>query len=343
MVPEDSAFQYNISPSKSSEMIITQTPLRISLFGGGSDLPGYYARYGGRVLTTAIDKYIYCIVKKRFDDKIYINYSQKEIVDSVDQIKHDLVREAMKLVGIDSGIEISFLADIPSGGSGLGSSSSVTVGVLNALYLYLGQAMDADHLAQLACQIEIDLLNKPIGVQDQYIAAFGGTRLIEFDSSGIHVHQPITSPEILEDLTSHLMVFFTGITRDSSSVLDEQQQKISHNQPLIQQMTDQASEGYKLLQEGEIKKLGHLLNETWLLKKKLSSKVSNPLIDRMYKRAIVAGAWGGKISGAGNGGFLTLLVPGHKRKTVRQALSKYKQLPIILSQDGTKAIFNIRR
>ena len=164
-------------------MIITQTPLRLSFFGGNTDFPDYYLKHGGCVLTTAIDKYIYCIVKKRFDKKIYINYSKKEIVNSVDEIEHELVREALKKTGVENGVEITFLADIPSEGSGLGSSSAVLVGVLNALHHFIGETPSARQLAEEAVDIEVNILKKPIGVQDQYIAAFGGLRFIEFHPS----------------------------------------------------------------------------------------------------------------------------------------------------------------
>ncbi len=324
-------------------MIITQTPLRISLLGGGTDFKGFYEKYGGCVLTTALDKYIYCIVKERFDDKIYINYSEKEIVNKVSQIKHDLVREAMKITGVDKGIEISFLSDIPASGTGLGSSSSVTVGVLNALYLYQRKIVDAELLAQEACKIEVDILKRPMGIQDQYIAAYGGIRFLNFSESGVSVESVKISKERLQDFESHLMVFFTGITRESKTVLGEQKRKINENVELLKQMSVLAGKGRKLLEKESYVRLGRLLGESWRLKKKFASKVSNPKIDRMYARAIRAGAIGGKISGAGSGGFLTLIVPTNKRRTVRNSLKRYKQIPIAFSKDGSKAIFNTRR
>lgn len=324
-------------------MIITQTPLRISLLGGGTDFPEFYEKHGGCVLTCAIDKYVYCIVKERFDEKIYVNYSKKEIVDDVDQLKHDLVRESLRKTGIKKGIEISFLADIPSAGSGLGSSSSVAVGVLNALYLYKGEVVDATRLAKEACEIEIDILKKPMGVQDQYIAANGGIRFIEFSEDGILVDTIRITKDKIQDLESHLMVFFTGVTRESKTVLREQKRELDKKVDLLKEMATLARKGRILLEKENYIKLGKLLDESWKLKKQFASRVSNPEIDRMYKKAINAGAVGGKISGAGNGGFLTLIVPTHKRRLIRRALGNYKQMPIGFSMDGTKAIFNIRR
>lgn len=324
-------------------MIITQTPLRISLFGGGTDFPEFYKKHPSCVLTSAIDKYIYCIITKRFDNKIYINYSQKEKVNSVDQIQHDLVREAMKITGVSSGVEISFLADIPSEGSGLGSSASVTVGVLNALYLYQGKSTPAVQLAREACKIEMEILRKPIGVQDQYIAAYGGTRLISFDKNGITVGENNFPPENLQDLSRYLMVYFTGVTRSSVSVLQSQSNNLFRNQQYLKKLTSLAIQADQLLRKGKIEEIGRLMHRSWLIKKKLASNISNRQIDLMYKRALEAGALGGKISGAGGGGFLTLFVPSHKRQKVRVALSEYEQLPVSLAYDGSKSIFNIRQ
>lgn len=325
-------------------MIVTQTPLRISFLGGGTDFPDFYKEYGGCVLTTAIDKYVYCIVKERFDKQIYVNYSVKEIVDRVDDLQHELVREAMRETGIKSGIEITFLSDVPAAGSGLGSSSTVTVGVLNALYQYQGLAVTAEQLAQHACDIEITILGKPIGVQDQYIASFGGVDFIEFKRDGqIEVHPLGLSEEYLDDLKSYLMVFFTGKTRQAAQVLQEQKSNIkSRNQTLLE-MADQAREGKKLLSSGKIAALGRLLDEGWKLKKQLASKISNVEIDNLYFAAKKAGAIGGKISGAGGGGFLTLFVPTNKRDKVRRALKGLREMPVGLSRDGSKVIFNIRR
>ena len=325
-------------------MIITQTPLRISFLGGGTDFPDFYRKHGGSVLTTALDKYVYCIVKERFDKQIYVNYSIKEIVDKVDDLKHELVREAMKKTGVSEGIEISFLSDIPALGSGLGSSSSVTVGVLNALYQYQGLSVDARRLAQEACGIEIDILGKPIGVQDQYIAAFGGVKTLEFMTDGeIQVENVDLSPEIWDDLQKHVMVFFTGRTRQSASILIEQKENIDKKNEILIQMAQQSKEARGLLEKGKMASLGKLMDEGWQLKKQLASKISDGEIDGLYAAAKKAGAWGGKISGAGGGGFLTLFVPNDKRTEVREVLGGLREISYGLSRDGSKVIFNIRR
>jgi len=325
-------------------MIITQTPLRISFLGGGTDFADFYREYGGCVLTTAIDKYVYVIVKERFDEAIVVGYTKKEWVTKVDDLEHELVREAMKKTGVEKGIEITFLSDVPAAGSGLGSSSSVTVGTLNALYQYTGRAVDAERLAREACEIEIEILKKPIGVQDQYIAAYGGVDFIEFRKDGTIAVEPAgLSGEQLDDLNSHMMVWFTGKTRQAAAVLKEQKANIPKKNKVLVEMAQQARVGRRLLMAGRIAALGKLLDEGWRLKKTLASKVSDGEIDKIYKAAVKAGAYGGKISGAGGGGFLTLLVPSVKREAVRRAMAGLQEMPVGLSRDGSKVIFNIRK
>lgn len=323
-------------------MIITQTPLRISLLGGNTDFPQFYKKYGGCVLTTAIDKYIYCIVKERFDSKIAISWSKKEIVDSVSEIEHELVRESLKKVGITKGIEINFIGDIPAEGSGLGSSSSVTVGVLNALYNFIGKTPNAEQLAKDAIDIEINKLKKPIGVQDQYIAAFGGLRFFSFSKSGRVDSKILSLPNgSLDDLDNSLMLFYTGITRKSAAVLNHVSKNL--NTEVLKKTKRLAEKGREHLERGQPEKVGNLLNEYWQLKKSLSDQISNSQIDKMYSRAISAGAVGGKIAGAGGGGFLVLMVPSEKRKHVRKVLRNYLEVPFRLEKDGSKVIFNVRK
>ncbi len=322
-------------------MIITQTPLRISFAGGGTDFREFFTKHGGCVVSTAIDKYVYTIVKKRFDNRIYINYSKKEIVDSVDQIQHELVREAMRKTGVKDGIEISFLADIPSTGSGLGSSSSVTVGVLNALYHYQGIAPPAEKLAEEACEIEIDICGKPIGVQDQYIAAFGGLRFFDFKKDGSVVPVALNADESLrDDLDAHLMLFFTDRTRKSETILSEQKKNIPEKEKILRQMASEARGLKKALETGGYYQVGRALRRGWEHKKKLASKISDPQLDLWYRKALDAGAAGGKISGAGGGGFFLLFVPPNNRQKVRQALSDLQEMPTHLERDGSKVIFN---
>ena len=325
-------------------MIITQTPLRVSLAGGGTDFPDFFAEHGGCVVSSAIDKYVYCIVKQRFDDKIYVNWTKKEIVDSVDQIEHELVRETMRKVGVTKGVEISFLSDIPAEGSGLGSSSSVTVGVLNALYHLVDATPTAEQLAVEACQIEIEILGKPIGVQDQYIAAYGGLRCLRFGPGrAVKVESVRVSRAALDDLDSMLMLFFTGRTRQAATILSEQKANIAQKSELLQGMARQAVQARELIEAGDVEALGALLHQGWAAKRQLARAITNSEMDEIYERAIQAGALGGKISGAGGGGFFLLCVPSHKRQSVRQALANLQEMPFRLERGGSRVILNVQR
>lgn len=325
-------------------MIITQTPLRISLAGGGTDFPDFFEQHGGRVVSTAIDKYVYCIAKERFDDKIYVNWTKKEIVESVDQIEHELVREAMRKVGVRKGIEISFLSDIPAEGSGLGSSSSVTVGVLNALYHHVGATPTVEQLAREACEIEIGILGKPIGVQDQYIAAYGGLRCFEFGPGrGVKVTSVKTTRTVLEDLDNMLMLFYTGKTRQASSILSQQKSNIGGKVEVLQQMAQQAQQVQQLIEASDIDGLGAILHQGWEAKRKLAQGVSSSDLDKIYEQAVKAGAVGGKISGAGGGGFFLLCVPSDKRQAVRHALANLREMPFRLERGGSRIVVNMQR
>lgn len=325
-------------------MIITQTPLRVSFAGGGTDFRDFYQEHGGCVVSSAIDKFVYCVVKERFDDKIYVNYSKKEIVDSVDQLEHELVREAMLKTGVTKGVEISFLSDIPAEGSGLGSSSSVTVGVLNALYHLVGGTPTLEQLAREACEIEIDILKKPIGVQDQYIAAFGGLRFFEFGpGAGIRVNAVGMSRTVLEDMDNMLMLFFTGRTRQASTILSEQKSKIAQKSDVLREMANQAREVRRIIEAGDVEGLGRMLHRAWEAKRKLADSITNNEMNEIYDRAVKAGALGGKISGAGGGGFFLLCVPSDKRQSVRQALSNLREMPFRLERGGPRVILNLQR
>lgn len=320
-------------------MIITRTPLRISFLGGNTDFRKYYRKYGGLVVTTSIDKYVYCIVKRRFDELIVINYSIKEIVKNVNQLKHELVREAMKLVGVDKGIEISFMADVPAQGTGLGSSSAVTIGVLNALHTYVGENVDSSQLAVEAIKIELDILKKPIGVQDQYIIAYGGLRAIALKTNdGVSNKKIVLNDGLRNELSDSLMLFYTGITRHTDEILATI--NISKNRKLLDQNKLLARKGFKALEKGDLNKFGRLLNQYWEIKKRLSSRISNKKIELMYRKAMDAGSLGGKIVGAGGGGFLLVLVAVEKKKAVKNALRSYKELPFSLSESGSVVIFN---
>jgi D-glycero-alpha-D-manno-heptose-7-phosphate kinase len=325
-------------------MIIVQTPLRISLFGGGTDFPSYYMEEGGCVLTSAIDKYIFVLVKSRFDDKLRIGYTRTEMVDSVDQIQHELIRESLHRIGIERGIEITTMGDIPSEGSGLGSSSTVTVGVLHALYAFQGEMVSAEKLAREACTIEIETLRKPIGVQDQFIAAYGGLRFFEFAPDGTVKSEKLTiSAETRRMLNDNFLLFFTGVSRDASSILSEQANNIRDHKTELRQIKQMACQARQDIEKGYIDTLGFLMHQSWELKKRLAGTISNGHINEIYDAARRAGAIGGKITGAGGGGFFLLYVPYERQNRVRAALSGLHELPFRLEGDGTKVIFNYRR
>ena len=309
-------------------MIISQTPLRISFVGGGSDLEEYWKLSPGKVISSTIDKYIFVIVKGRFDDKIYLNYSNKEIVESVRDIKHDLIREAMIKTGVNKSVEITTLADIPSEGSGLGSSSSVIVGLLHALYAYKGVLVTSDQLAKEACEIEIDILGKPIGKQDQYTVAHGGLNNFIFNPNGsVSKKKIILSNHGTRILGSNLLLFYTDINRSSSSILIDQRSQTQKKRKHLEKMVELVDEFERSIKSpSSFQKVGKLLNRNWQEKKKLSKRITNKTIDDMYSLAIKNGALGGKISGAGGGGFLLLFVPRERQNELREALKKYREL-----------------
>jgi len=325
-------------------MIIVQTPLRVSFFGGGTDFPSFYLSEGGGILSSTIDKYIFVMIKKRFDAKLRIGYTRTEMVDTVDEVEHELIREALRLTGINRGVEITTMGDIPATGTGLGSSGAVTVGALHGMYTYLGEMVTAERLAREACHIEIDILGKPIGVQDQYIAAYGGLRFLEFKPSGeIIINRIELEPSLKRKLNESLLLFFTGMSRSSETILDEQERNIQNNIVILREMKKLAYEAHKEIKAGNIDIIGELLHISWVLKKKLATNISNQTIDDIYNTALKAGAIGGKITGAGGGGFLLLYCQYEKREAVRSALSSLQELPFQLEQDGTKVIFNYKQ
>lgn len=325
-------------------MIIVQTPLRVSLFGGGTDFRSFFENEGGCVLTSAIDKYIFVTIKKRFDQKLRIGYTQTEMVDDLDSIKHELIREALRKGRIDQGVEVTTMGDIPSQGSGLGSSSTVTVGALHATYGFLGELVGAERLAKEACEIEIDTLMKPIGIQDQYIAAYGGLRFLEFTTSGEVVNQRLKlSPSTLRQLNDNTMLFYTGVTRKADSILTHQKQNINGKLDVLREMKDLAYAARHELLEDRPDEIGRLLHESWHLKKQLATRISNGRLDEMYDTARRAGALGGKITGAGGGGFLLLYCPHSCQEAVRTALQPLQELPFRMESDGSKVIFDYKR
>ena len=325
-------------------MIVTQTPLRISFAGGGTDFRDFYMQEEGWVVSSAIDKYIHVIIKERFDDKIRVGYTKTELVDDIDAIEHELVRECLRITGITKRVEISTMGDIPSSGSGLGSSSTVTVGLLNAMFTYLGETKDAATLARLACHVEIDVLGKPIGVQDQYIAAFGGQRFIHFcRDGGVRVESLGLDDEQTWRLNRNLMLFFTGVTRKAEDILGEQTNNIRSTTDSLRALKALALHVRDALRAGAFDEFGRLLDDGWQLKKQLASRITNPALDDLYTTARRAGALGGKIAGAGGGGYLMLYCPRDRQDDVRAALHALTELPFHLERDGSKVIFNYRR
>jgi D-glycero-alpha-D-manno-heptose-7-phosphate kinase len=325
-------------------VIITRTPLRIGLLGGGTDFPDYYREHGGRVLNCALDKYVYVIVKQRFDDDIYVNYSRKEIVSRVEDLEHELVREAMQITGVSRGVEITTLADIPSAGSGLGSSSAVSVGLLHALFTYQGHQVSAAELAELACTIELDRCGKPIGKQDQYIAAMGGIRDIRFGPGDKVVAEDLglcaTERRLLQQ---QIMLFFTGITRSADPILAAQTANIKASKDQLDVLKNLARYAVDRLRNGDINAVGAAMREGWEAKRKLASGVSNQRIDAMVARALQAGASGAKLTGAGGGGFLLVICPAERQPAVRQSLADMRELPVQLEPLGSRVVLNVLR
>lgn len=325
-------------------MIITQTPLRISFFGGGTDFANFYRQEEGCALSSAIDKYIYVIVKERFDHMIRVGYTRTELVEHPDDLQHELVREALCLTGVHRKIEIDTIGDIPATGSGLGSSSTVTVGILNALYTLRNLPPTHEQLAQQTCQIEIQHLQKPIGKQDQYIVAYGGLRFIRFlPDETVVVDSVELENEAERQFNEQLMLFYTNTARRSESVLHEQNTNIINRMDILRELKAMALHGRTLLETSKFDEFGRLLHEGWQYKKKLASRISNSTIDDIYSKACKAGALGGKITGAGGGGFLLLYCPHEKQARVRRALAPLTELPFHLEADGSKVIFNYRR
>ncbi len=324
-------------------MIITRTPLRISFLGGGTDFQDFYKTEPGCVLSSTIDKYIFVILKRRFDDQLRVNYTRNELVESVSQIEHDLVRESLRLTGIEGGVEVVTMGDIPSRGSGLGSSSTVTVGLLHAMWSYLGELPDCEQLAEGACQIEIDRLGRPIGKQDQYAAAYGGLRFIKFYDSDVTVGGLANGHEVVGDLGDRLMLFFTGVTRCAGDVLREQKANIEDIRPTLRAIGELARQGRQVLEEGRLDDLGQLMHEGWEHKRTLASTITNSDIDDLYEKARRAGAIGGKISGAGGGGFLMLYCPPENQQSVRAALHGVRELEFHLEPEGSVTLLNVRR
>ena len=321
-------------------MIVSRTPLRVSFAGGGTDLESYYRTGYGAVVSCTVKKYAYVTVNKRFDDDIRISYSKTEMVNSVDDIEHGLVREALRKVGIRNGMEITTIADIPSKGTGLGSSSAITVGLLNALYAFKGYRAGPKKLAEEACEIEIEVLKEPIGKQDQYIAAYGGMQHIRFNADDTVVLNPvICPPDTKRQLEDHILMFYTGKTRQAKEILKDQKANIPEKKGVLDKVKDQAEQLFLDLTSLQVSKMGSLMRDGWELKKSLADGISDPEIDKLYDTAIASGAEGGKIAGAGGGGFLVLFVQPENHWAVRNALNGLKEIEFKIEPQGSKIIY----
>lgn len=324
-------------------MIISQTPLRVSFLGGGSDLPSYYRRNGGAVLSTAIEQSVYVTVSRKFDNAVRVSYSRTEEVAHASDIEHPLVRESLALLEIEGGIEITSVADIPARGTGLGSSSAFTVGLLNALHAYCGRHATAANLARESCFIEIERCGEPIGKQDQYAAAFGGFNFIRFHpDDSVEVNKIICPQALVSDLQARLIYFYTGVTRSASALLREQSADVAApgaKSDLTGALVRLAEVAYSDLCKGNLDSLGPLLHEAWRTKKQLASGVTTNKIDEAYQAAINAGAEGGKLLGAGGGGFLMFLAPPERHDSIRRALHPLRETPFRFAARGSRIIF----
>jgi D-glycero-alpha-D-manno-heptose-7-phosphate kinase len=324
-------------------MIISKTPLRMSFVGGGSDLPVFYRKFGGAVVSTAINKFVYVTVNQKFDDRIRLSYSKTEDAKSAEKVKHPLVREALQMLGVRGGIEITSIADIPAKGTGLGSSSSFTVGLLNALHAFANRYASAEKLAEESCAIEIERCGEPIGKQDQYAAAFGGFNLIQFNADdSVSVEPIICKRETIERLQENLLVFYTGITRSASALLKSQSASVATDKAKQKAMKRMVALAHALkaeLQKNNLDAFGEIIHENWELKRSLTSGVSNTEIDDWYARARKAGAVGGKLLGAGSGGFLMFYAPPGRHEEITRSLSDLRPTALRFEAQGSKIIF----
>ena len=325
-------------------MIISKTPVRISFFGGGTDYAEYFNEYGGSVLSTTIDKYVYITINKiggLLDEKYRIAYKKVELCNTIEDIEHPSVRETLRYMNIEDGLDINIFSDLPAR-TGLGSSSSFTVGLLNALYAFEGKVKSKLDYAKEAIYIEKDILQENVGVQDQLAAAVGGLNYMKLSSSGYEVNPIILSKERKRQLDSNLLLYYTGISRFATEVLKEQVEKTKEKKVMVElkDIYDMVQDGMKILSDGSIplSDFGYLLDKTWQTKKKLSSAISSGSIDEMYKIAIKNGALGGKLLGAGGGGFFLFYVDGEKEE-FRKKMSKFVEIPFQFEGDGSKIIY----
>jgi D-glycero-alpha-D-manno-heptose-7-phosphate kinase len=321
-------------------MIISQTPYRVSFAGGGTDLPAFYRQEHGAVLSTTIDQHMYVTIHRRFEPTIRVSYSRTEMASTLDEVQHELVREAMRQVEIDEPLEITTIGDVPAG-TGMGSSSSLTVGLLSALYAHRYRVVSPALLAEQACRIEIDILKKPIGRQDQYAAAFGGVNYIRFNPDDTVDVEPVPCRvETLAELEQRTLLVYTGQTRDANQILERQSNGTAERMGVLRQMRDQVNKMRAALTgDGDLDRFASLLHEGWELKRSLGFGISGDQVNEWYEAARKAGAAGGKLLGAGGGGFLLLMAPPWRHRAIREALHRPRELPFRITRHGSRIIF----
>ena len=333
-------------------MIITKTPLRITFAGGGSDMASYYMKHPATCISATINKYVYVLVKKRFDDKIYLKYSENEVVDvrHIDDIQHDFIRETLKFMNVSYGVEIINWADIPTKGTGLGSSSSFLVGLLLALHTLEGRHVSKDALATQSSYIEIERCKKPIGIQDQYAAAFGGFNRMEFGNKiNGGDYKKVSGfgfcDQEIRNISDHLHLFYTGVTRESKDILATQKENLISDEEIIHNMHENVELANRLADSLVVKDISAVpitLRQNWELKKKFAGDISNPELDRIYDVATtIGGAEAGKILGAGGGGFF--LFWAEDKKKLKAALADYQELPFIIDKYGSRVVLNLEQ
>ena len=330
-------------------MIISRTPFRISFIGGGTDFPDYFLNHGGKVISSTIDKYIYVSVNSKFDGKINLRYSHTEEVNNINDIQHDIIRECMRISGIYSGVEIAIISDIPTKGSGLGGSSALAVGLLNTLYAYKNCYVDPEFLAKMACQIELDILQSPIGKQDQFASAFGGLNLLEFSMEGCEVLDLRTDATVerIKELENNSMLFYTGQTRAANSILEDHKNNISLNKEFLDKLKnyvgafqDWLNCKFTVVHSNAKNVPQKILNSSWQLKKITTPKSSNPEIDAMVDNLLNIDGVGVKLCGAGGGGFMLVYCATKTQPLVREKLSHLHELPFNFSNTGSEIIYN---
>ena len=321
-------------------MIITQTPYRVSFAGGGTDLPAFYQDEPGAVLSMGVGHHMYVTVSPRFDRTTRVAYTRVEIADGIEKIEHTIAREALRMTGLGEHLEITTVGDVPAG-TGMGSSSSLAVGLLNALYAYKGQVTSPGLLAEQACEIEIDILKKPIGRQDQYAAAYGGVNYIRFNPDhSVDVEPVPCRPEFLDQLEKHILLLYTDQQRDADVILKKQSEGSADKRSVLRQMRDLAGELRTTMGgRGDLDDFGRILHEGWELKRSLGFGITTAGVDEWYQAARRAGAMGGKLLGAGGGGFLLVMAPPERHEAIREAVGRPREISFRLDRRGSRVIF----